>query len=238
MLTPPHLRVSLVHRIQRVKASPYTAATTEALDLWASQKKGMTLSETLHTDRISDLYITLPTRDGTRHPYQRPKNSEALGFGHHLAFFHPRTPEKHLRSDGTDADFCPPNPFVRRMWAGGRMEWKKPLIIGGKATASMSVRSVIKKGFGGAIPMVFVNQGIEISNEGEEEYAILEERTHVYLALGTVQSKFREGRPGAVSTVHISDLCFYSPRSTTAGFFTQFHAESHHLIQVLSVDIQ
>jgi hydroxyacyl-ACP dehydratase HTD2-like protein with hotdog domain len=175
-------------------------AGAKALDRWINQqklRKAITLSKTLHTDRISDLYITLPTRDGTslgpRRPYAFPKDSEALGFGHHLAFFHLRTPEGRLRSDGMDADFCPPEPFVRRMWAAGRIEWKKPLVIGRKASARMNVRSVDKKGFEGAAPMVFVNQKIEIVNEGEEECAIVEERTHVYLALGAKPKPIREG---------------------------------------------
>lgn len=183
----------MIPRLSR--ASAHTIAGEEALDRWISQKKGITLSETLHTDRVSDLYITLPTRNGTRRPYAAPMNSEPLGFGHHLAFFHPRTPETDLRPDGTEAHFCPPEPFVRRMWAGGRIEWKKSLIIGGKATACASVCSVDKKGFDGACaaPMVFVNQCIEIANEGEEESAVLEERTHVYHALGRYQRPPREG---------------------------------------------
>lgn len=199
MFIPP---LTVVSRVPRVGA-PYTVAAAEALDLWARRNKSITLFETLHTDRISDLYVTLPTRDGTRHPYKSPKNLEALGFGHHLAFFHPRTPEKYLRSDGTDADFCPPEPFVRRMWAGGRMEWRRPLIVGGKAMACMSVRSVVKKGFGDGVPMVFVNQGIEISNEDDRDYAILEERTHVYLALGIEQRKFRQGMSAGASCEHV-----------------------------------
>ena len=213
MLIPLRHVASLFPRLWRVRASPYTVAAAEALDLWASQKKDITLSETLHTDRISDLYATLPTRDGTRHPYKSPKNSEALGFGHHLAFFHPRTPEKHLRPDGTDADFCPPEPFVRRMWAGGRIEWRKSLVIGGKATACMTVRSVVKKGFGGVDPMVFVNQDIEISNEGDKEYAVLEERTHVYLALGVNQRRFRQGKSAGAS-------CVYAVSNQTVPLYT------------------
>ncbi|KAH9079549.1 hypothetical protein EDB83DRAFT_2503964 [Lactarius deliciosus] len=184
MRTPLNQCASLFPRVWRVKASPYTIAATEALDLWASQKKSITLSETLHTDRVSDLWDEAPI--------QEPEEFGGIGIWPSPSFFHPRTPEKYLRPDGTDADFCPPEPFVRRMWAGGRMEWRKPLIIGGKAIACMNVRSVVKKGFVDAVPMVFVNQGIEISNEGDEEYAILEERTHVYLALGVKQRRFRE----------------------------------------------
>jgi hydroxyacyl-ACP dehydratase HTD2-like protein with hotdog domain len=192
---------SLISRSSR--ASAHAIAGEAALDRWISEKKGITLSETLHTDRVSDLYITLPTRDGTTRSYVGPKNSEALGFGHHLAFFHPRTPERHLRADGTETDFCPPEPFVRRMWAGGRMEWRKPLIIGGKACARANVSSVHKKGFGGAAPMVFVNQRIEITNEGGEESAVLEERSHVYLALGTYRRTARDGKPRLGLMYHI-----------------------------------
>jgi hydroxyacyl-ACP dehydratase HTD2-like protein with hotdog domain len=177
------------------RTSHAIAACEAALDRWISQKKGITLSETLHTDRVSDLYITLPTRDGTTRPYVGPKNSETLGFGHHLAFFHLRTPETHLRADGTETDFCPPEPFVRRMWAGGWIEWRNPLIIGGKACARTNVSSVHKRGFEGVAPMVFVNQRIEITNEGEEESAVLEERSHVYLALGAYRRTAREGKP-------------------------------------------
>ncbi|KAI0306445.1 hypothetical protein B0F90DRAFT_1622992 [Multifurca ochricompacta] len=207
------------------RASSHTISGVEALDRWISQKKSITLSETLHTDRVSDLYVTLPTRDGTRRPYASPKNLDSLGFGHHLTFFHPRTPEIFLRPDGTDADFCPPEPFVQRMWAGGRIEWRKPLVIGEKATAHMSVRSVDKKGFSGPVPMVFVKQGIEITNEGEEDSAILEERTHVYLALGTKQNRFRE-----VHGLPPPDFSFkFTPSPITLFRFSALTFNGHHI---------
>jgi hydroxyacyl-ACP dehydratase HTD2-like protein with hotdog domain len=200
---------SLIPRSSR--APTHAIAGEAALDHWISQRKDLTLSETLHTDRVSDLYITLPTRDGTTRPYVGPKDSQALGFGHHLAFFHSRTPERHLRADGTEADFCPPEPFVRRMWAGGWIEWRKPLIVGDKACARVSVGSVHKKGFEGVAPMVFVNQRIEITNEGEEEGAVLEERTHVYLTLGTYRRTAREGMDAPLN--HITN-------PTTMLYFT------------------
>ena len=118
------------------------------------------------------------------------------------------------------------------------MEWRKPLIIGGKANGCMNVRSVVKKGFEGAVPMVFVNQGIEISNEGDEGYAILEERTHVYLALGVKQRKFREGKPACAYIASNETNVICSAWSATPSFFTQIHAESHHPIQILRIDIQ
>ena len=257
MLTRLGHRTSLISRSSR--ASVHAIAGEAALDSWIGQKKGITLSETLHTDRVADLYITLPTRDGTMRPYASPKNSEALGFGHHLAFFHPRTPERYLRPDGTETDFCPPEPFVRRMWAGGRIEWRKPLIIGGKACARARVSSVSKsnRGLDGTAPMVFVSQRIEITNEGEEECAVLEERTHVYLALGAYRRRAREGkgpgRPGVILTLNglmltadyirqpscaVSPLACPSARSALIGLFIQVHAKSNYAVQILRVDLQ
>ncbi|TFY66667.1 hypothetical protein EVG20_g4422 [Dentipellis fragilis] len=172
-----------------------TAPSTEALDRWikAAADKRLKYSATLHPDHLSDLYVTLPTRDGTRKPYVPPSEGTPMGYGHHLVFFHPRTPERDLRPDGTDADFCPPEPFIRRMWAGGRMEWRKPLLIGAKATSVTTIDSVEKKGFEKGAPMVFVQQKIDMRNEGDEQPAVTEERTHVYLALGLNQRKFRNG---------------------------------------------
>ncbi|MCJ1256868.1 hypothetical protein MMC24_004693 [Lignoscripta atroalba] len=40
---------------------------------------------------------------------------------HHLIYFPPPTPLSSLLPDGTDPDQSPGDPFVRRMWAGGRI---------------------------------------------------------------------------------------------------------------------
>ena len=73
------------------------------------------------------------------------------------------------------------------------MEWRKSLIIGGQATSVSTVGAVEKKGFEKGSPMVFVKQQIEIRNKGEAEPAVLEERSHVYLALGATKRTTREG---------------------------------------------
>jgi len=69
----------------------------EALDEWISSPKQLVLKDTIRPEHLSDLYITLPTRDGTRRQYQPPKSSGLVGCGHHLAFFHPRNPEKSVK---------------------------------------------------------------------------------------------------------------------------------------------
>lgn len=164
------------------------SCSTAVLEKWIASPKSLTLTDSIRYEHLSDLYITLPTRDGTRKPYKSPETSSPLGYGHHLAFFHPRTPESQLRRDGTDGNFCPPEPFVRRMWAGGSIAWnnENPLVIGGQATAKATISAVKKKGFESREnqKMIFVDQRFEIITEGARANtpSIVEQRSHVYLS--------------------------------------------------------
>ena len=173
-----------------------------ALDAWIASPKSLVLTDTFDSTRLSDLHITLPTRDGVHgRPFAPPAEGTPLGYGHHLAFFHPRNPEALLRADGTDADFCPPEPFTRRMWASGTMTWHKAaaLKVGGKATAVSTVDKVEKKGFEVGKPMVFVKQRIRVTADGSSDHAIVEERAHVYQAPAASGGK-RLPRQGESST--------------------------------------
>lgn len=177
-------------------SQPVPLYSEEALEQWIHEKKSLIVQDTLRPEHLADLYVTLPTRDGSREPwpdtgdfsdFDPPQCGEPLGYGHHLVFFHPRNPESELRVDGTDADFCPPEPFTRRMWAGGKMVWKRPLCVGDRAEAVASVVSVTKKGFETSLPMLFVKQKIEYWTRGE--VCVEEERDHVYLAAAAGASR-------------------------------------------------
>ncbi|KAJ7709862.1 hypothetical protein B0H17DRAFT_1029536 [Mycena rosella] len=163
-----------------------TPRNIQALDEYISSPKKLVLEDTFNVERLSDLFITLPTRDGTRSPYTSPRLSAPVGYGWHLAFFHARTPESHLSPDGTDGavEFGPPEPFIRRMWASGRMSWnpEHPLLVGETATSTSTFGSVEKKNFDTENPMVFVTQKIDITTAGKSEPSITEERSHVYVA--------------------------------------------------------
>lgn len=168
------------------------ALKEEVLDQWIASRKHLLLRDSLSLERVADLFCTLPTRDGTRAPSDPIQPRAPLPYGAHLAFFHPRTPERLLRADGTDADFCPPAPFTRRMWAGGRMEWDNdsPLRSHMGAQANCAIVSVDKKGFDvkdgepRKSPMVFVTQRIEVTmaNKSMHGPSLIEERSHVYLS--------------------------------------------------------
>ncbi|KAJ6485698.1 hypothetical protein C8R45DRAFT_997537 [Mycena sanguinolenta] len=213
--TPP--RFSLSH------------AETQALDDWIASPKQLKLTDSFTIERVSDLYITLPTRDGTRSPYKAPEKGEPLGYGSHLAFFHPRNPENALRPDGTDADFCPPPPLTRRMWAGGRMTWdaQNPLRIGNKAVSTSTVHSVDKKGFDAGSPMVFVKQKIEVVVEGQTAPSVVEERSHVYIADSVAVSKVPREVKGIPPTTDFSFT--FTPSLTTLFRFSALTWNGHHI---------
>ncbi|KAG5645235.1 hypothetical protein DXG03_006652 [Asterophora parasitica] len=212
--------------------STISSSDIQALNKWISHPREIILQDTFSFERLSDLYITLPTRDGTHQPFQPPREACPLGYGHHLAFFHHRTPESELREDGTDADFSPPEPFSRRMWAGGKITWdpENPLITGRKTTAAWNIGTVEKKGFDDPkkTPMVFVNQRIDIAMEGDVRPSVSEERTHVYIA----NRAYTKNLVREVEVPAKSDFSFtYKPSLATLFRFSAltFNAHSIHL---------
>ncbi|KAJ7449856.1 hypothetical protein FB451DRAFT_1343006 [Mycena latifolia] len=220
------LRRSLYSRRHYSSPAALTALDIHALDEYIASPKKLVLEDTFSVERVSDLFITLPTRDGTRSPYQAPRLSAPVGYGWHLAFFHARTPESLLSPDGTDGavEFGPPVPFTRRMWASGRMSWnpEQPLLIGEKATSTSTFGSVEKKGFDTENPMVFVTQKIDITMAGKSHPSIKEERSHVYVA----ESVSPNNTPRAERLVHgpltalmlLETMKFHKPMAQVAHF--------------------
>lgn len=222
----------------------------EALSKWIVLDKRLTLSDTLHPEHVSDLYITLPTRDGTRKPYTAPAIGSPLSYGHHLAFFHPRNRENMLRWDGTDADFCPPEPFTRRMWAGGKILWRAPLHVGEKVIAFSDMLDVQKKGFEKGIPMVFVKQKIEYKLDGSNDVAIEEERSHVYLAAPANSRGVKQGalsqkgtqamvfhRSKVMSEADVAHSGYHSDGYACSRVFVSLSSECHDPVPVLCFNI-
>ncbi|KIY43405.1 hypothetical protein FISHEDRAFT_10860, partial [Fistulina hepatica ATCC 64428] len=153
----------------------------------------------LDADKLSDLYVTLPTRDGTLRDSKEPKIGDKLEYGHHLVFFTERIPERFLRSDSTDPAFSPPAPFERRMWAGGSFSWDNslPLRVGDDAVAQTDVDTAdIKfKGQESDRPMTFVSRHIryyKASSGASKRPSISEKRTHVFLPEGIRPGPVRE----------------------------------------------
>lgn len=92
------------------------------------------------------------------------------------------TPMAGLGPDGhpTRGGFLPPIPLERRMWAGGRLQFHSPLIIGEPLQRRSEILKVAQK-TGAAGEMVFVTVGHHI--HGPNGLAVTEEQDIVYMAM-------------------------------------------------------
>jgi 3-methylfumaryl-CoA hydratase len=110
-------------------------------------------------------------------PY--PTHDTQLPPGGHWLYFRPAARQSEIGPDGHPrrGGFLPPVPLPRRMWAGGRIEFRRPLRIGVTATRVSRVAEVaLKKGKSGSL--VFVRVDHEISDP--DGLALREEHDIVY----------------------------------------------------------
>ena len=130
-----------------------------------------------------------------------PGRSNALGaaFGHeaalrdgdplpplrHWLYFWDVRPPAALGGDGHPAKggFLPPVPLPRRMWAGGRVQFQAPLVLGEQATKTSTITKVEEKS-GRSGMLVFVTVRHEVA--GQSGVGIVEEQDLVYRAAATV----------------------------------------------------
>jgi 3-methylfumaryl-CoA hydratase len=94
-------------------------------------------------------------------------------------YFLPRAPQAQLASDGhpPKGGFLPPIPYPRRMFAGGRLTFHRPLVVGTPAERVGTIRDVtLKQGRSGAL--AFVRVGYQYVQAGA--VAIEEEQDIVY----------------------------------------------------------
>ena len=97
----------------------------------------------------------------------------------HWLYFLPLYRRSETGTDGhaLRGGFLPPVPLPRRMWAGGRLEFHRPIVVGDAIQrVSTIVKVDLKQGRSGAL--VFVRVRHEISAAGE--LAIVEEHDIVY----------------------------------------------------------
>jgi 3-methylfumaryl-CoA hydratase len=100
----------------------------------------------------------------------------------HWIYFWSAAPQAELGRDGhaQRGGFLPPVPLPRRMWAGGRLTFGRPVPIGVVATRTSRVLSVAAKS-GASGKLAFVTVRHEVAHEGE--VAITEEHDIVYRAM-------------------------------------------------------
>ena len=85
----------------------------------------------------------------------------------HWLYFLPAYRQSEVGPDGhaVKGSFLPPVPLPRRMWAGSRLEFVRPLAVGAYVERNSTIRDVaVKQGRSG--PLVFVTVRHEISDAG------------------------------------------------------------------------
>ncbi len=97
----------------------------------------------------------------------------------HWIYFTPKVRAGEIGSDGhaKRGGFLPPVPLPRRMWAGGRLEWRHALRVGDAVTRTSRIASIREKS-GRSGSLVFVTVRHEISND--VGVALVEEHDIVY----------------------------------------------------------
>jgi 3-methylfumaryl-CoA hydratase len=104
---------------------------------------------------------------------------DALPLLHHWLYFWDVKPPAALGPDGHPAKggFLPPIPLPRRMWAGGRLNFLKPLLLGSKVTRTSTITAVSEKtGRSGTLVFVTVHHELDAG----DGIAVSEEQDLVY----------------------------------------------------------
>jgi 3-methylfumaryl-CoA hydratase len=117
------------------------------------------------------------------HPAQPVGNGSPLPPLWHWLYFLPQNRQSELGPDGHPerGGFLPPVPLPRRMWAGGRLVFHRPLRVGDAVTRTSTIEDVVTKE-GRSGPLVFVTVRHEVHREGENHPALVEHQDIVYRA--------------------------------------------------------
>ncbi len=108
-----------------------------------------------------------------------PADGMAIAPLRHWLYFLPLAPTRELGPDGHPrrGGFVPPVPLPRRMWAGGRLEFRRPIRVGDAMERTSRIASVeTKQGKSGVLVFVLVRHEIVAAGE----LAIVEEHDIVY----------------------------------------------------------
>lgn len=107
------------------------------------------------------------------------KAGDPMPLLHHWLYFWDVKPPAGLGADGHPAKggFLPPVPLPRRMWAGGRLSFHKPLVLGTEVVRTSTI-TAIKEKTGKSGTLVFVTVRHEL--DGGQGLAVSEEQDLVY----------------------------------------------------------
>lgn len=148
-----------------------SAGDSEHLRAWIGRKESC--EDVASAWPVIGLAATLDRRDA------EPKPGDSIPPGWHWLYFLEAKPASELGADGHPklGGFLPPVGTARRMWAGGRMEFRRALRIGDRLRRDSEIISIdIKDGRSGKLVFVTVRHVVTASGET----AVVEEHDIVY----------------------------------------------------------
>lgn len=136
-------------------------------------------------------------------PFRLPPAGGVLPQGHHLVYFPTAAVhESCLAPDGTEAMFSPGDPFTRRMWAGGAIEWAEhidlPFISATKEKMELEKMEAKQRSGGSEMIVMSIKKTLYTRNAEE---AVRETRQWVFLKDGDVPAVRSEKRVASTDTV-------------------------------------
>jgi len=143
----------------------------EHLRQWVGRKE--TLDDTATPWPIAAMAATLDRHDPP------PREGDAIPVGWHWQYFLETAPASELAHDGHPkrGGFLPPVTLPRRMWAGGRLDFRRPIHIGEKLARESEILAVEpKQGKSGSLVFVTVQHTVRAAGE----VAVVEEHDIVY----------------------------------------------------------
>lgn len=160
-----------------------SAATAAQQILHAFEGTTRTCRQVLDGHQLQKLSLTLnrkhlsPGLDISAGP---PPLGTPVPPGYHLVYFSPAAVEAELGADGTDKTFNAPDPFSRRMWAGGEMIWNKdtPLRVGEEAEERTKLVGATAKKSRAGTEMVLVD--VEKEFWGPRGCALIDRRSWIF----------------------------------------------------------
>jgi 3-methylfumaryl-CoA hydratase len=141
------------------------------LRTWVGKKE--TRHDTATAFPVAALAATLDRRDAL------PQPGDAIPQSGHWLYFLETAPGSELGHDGHPkrGGFLPPVPLPRRMWAGGRIDFRQPVPVGARISRESEVMSVAaKSGKSGDLVFVMVRHTVKTG----DTVAIVEEHDIVY----------------------------------------------------------
>jgi 3-methylfumaryl-CoA hydratase len=120
---------------------------------------------------------------------------------YHWLYFWNVQPPVSLGPDGHPAkgSFLPPIPLPRRMAAGGRLKFLKPLIVGERVTRTSTILKIeTKTGKSGTLTFVTVEHQIA----GQDGVALIEEQDIVYRGPASASASTAPEGQGSVPSAH------------------------------------